>query len=436
MNKLLQVALNDLRVTFRERGIWINLALVPCVLIFAVGLANGAFDSGDSQPRVLIDVYDADASDVSAAFLDELRRANPTLVLCPMDDQVAESGAAEGDDAVGRCALSDEPLDAELSLDRLDNGTIEAILEIPADFGGKVVAGEPVDVVYRSDEDPLQPSALLQSVQAALQPIGGASAAASAGIAILDSAGVTIDDETAVREAINARAAALWAEQPITIAYTQTSGEETTDTVGGVGAGFNQSVPGMGTMYVMFTVIAGVFLLLVERKNWTLQRLVAMPVTRGQLLGGKILARFVMGMIQYAIAFGFGLLLGVWFNVRIDYGRDPLALVLLMTAFTLSISALTFLLATFVENEQQANGVTTFVTLIAAPLGGAWWPLEIVPDAMRIAGHISPVAWVMDGFSKLMFYNGTLIDVLPEIGVLLAIAGVLFMIALPRFRYE
>jgi ABC-2 type transport system permease protein len=435
MNKLLQVALNDLRVTFRERGIWINLALVPCVLIFAVGLANGAFDNDDSEPRVLIDVYDADASDISAAFLDELRRANPTLVLCPMDDQPGAE-AAEGDDAEGRCALGDEPLDAQASLDRLDNGTIEAILEIPANFGEKVLAGEPVDVVYRSEEDPLQPSALLQSVQAALQPVGGASAAASAGIAILDSAGVRIDDETAVREAINARAAELWAEQPITIAYTQTSGEETTDTVGGAGAGFNQSVPGMGTMYVMFTVIAGVFLLLVERKNWTLQRLVSMPVTRGQLLGGKILARFVMGMIQYAIAFGFGLLLGVWFGVRIDYGRDPLALVLLMTAFTLSMSALTFLLATFVENEQQANGVTTFVTLIAAPLGGAWWPLEIVPDAMRIAGHISPVAWVMDGFSQLMFYDGTLIDVLPEIGVLLAIAVVLFAIALPRFRYD
>ena len=45
--------------------------------------------------------------------------------------------------------------------------------------------------------------------------------------------------------------------------------------------GFGQSIPGMGSMFVMFTVMAGMSILLRERNQWTLQRLVVMPLRRG-----------------------------------------------------------------------------------------------------------------------------------------------------------
>jgi len=41
-----------------------------------------------------------------------------------------------------------------------------------------------------------------------------------------------------------------------------------------------------------------------------------------------------------------------------------------------------------------------------AALGGAWWSLEVVPEWMRTVGHISPVAWAMDGYTSLFFENG------------------------------
>jgi hypothetical protein len=42
----------------------------------------------------------------------------------------------------------------------------------------------------------------------------------------------------------------------------------------------------------------------------------------------------------------------------------------------------------------------------------------------------------MDGFHDLIFNQGTLVDVMPEIGVLLAIALVLFGIGVRRFRVQ
>src|SRR5690606_6554093 len=121
-----------------------------------------------------------------------------------------------------------------------------------------------------------------------------------------------------------------------------------------------------GSMYVMFTVLAGAFILLRERKQWTLQRLITMPVARWQVIGGKMLARFIMGMIQYGVAFLFGaLVLGVRFG-----GSLP-ALLLMMVSFVLCMTALAFLLATFVQSEMQASSVITLMALTLAPLGGA-----------------------------------------------------------------
>jgi ABC-2 type transport system permease protein len=182
-------------------------------------------------------------------------------------------------------------------------------------------------------------------------------------------------------------------------------------------------------MYVMFSVFPAATVLIQERKNWTLQRLAVMPISRTQILSGKLLARFAVGMLQFMIMFGFGAVLGV------RYGSDPVALLLIMAAFTLCITALTLALTTVLRTVSQATGVTLFLTLTLAPLGGAWWSLEIVPAWMRTVGHISPVAWAMDGFRSLMFESGSLATVALPIAVLLGMTAVFFAIGVTRFRF-
>ncbi|NOG50312.1 MAG: hypothetical protein HND48_13455 [Chloroflexi bacterium] len=39
--KALYIALNDIRIAFSDRSIWINLLVIPAALIFVIGLANG-----------------------------------------------------------------------------------------------------------------------------------------------------------------------------------------------------------------------------------------------------------------------------------------------------------------------------------------------------------------------------------------------------------
>ncbi|MFQ5922798.1 MAG: ABC transporter permease [Anaerolineales bacterium] len=107
-----------------------------------------------------------------------------------------------------------------------------------------------------------------------------------------------------------------------------------------------------------------------------------------------------------------------------------------MLSFALCITALSFALGSFVKNETQAAGLTNLLGISLAALGGAWWSLEIVTEFMRTVGHISPVAWAMDGYTSLIFENGDLRTVYASILILLVAAVVFFGFGVRRFRYD
>jgi ABC-2 type transport system permease protein len=137
-----------------------------------------------------------------------------------------------------------------------------------------------------------------------------------------------------------------------------------------------------------------------------------------------------MGMIQFGVVFVVGFITGT------NFGNSPLAILLVMMAFVLCVTALTLALATRITSDGLANGVSFLLSMVLAPLGGAWWPLEIVPPFMQAIGRLSPVSWAMDGFRKVIFFGGGIPEVLPGVAVLVVAAVVLFFIGVRGFKYE
>jgi len=119
-----------------------------------------------------------------------------------------------------------------------------------------------------------------------------------------------------------------------------------------------------------------------------------------------------------------------------ELGRDPIALVVLIVAYTLAITALSFVVGSRIQNPVQASSLALPTTLTLAPLGGAWWPIEITPPFMQTLGRISPVAWLMDGSATLIYDGGRIVDIWLPLVVQLALALIAFQIAIPRSRYE
>jgi ABC-type multidrug transport system permease subunit len=390
--------------------------VLPLVMAFALGLGIGALNN--APERIRIDVIDNDQSELSANFLNVLRATNTTLRLCPFDD--TEDGYCELEE--------DDSLTPEQATERLADNTSLALIEIPEGFEEKLQAGEPVNVIYRSNESAAAPSYILQAVQAVVQRMGGALVAARVGVNIAEDA-IEFDSDAernTFRQTVYERASELWTENPVSVDFQLTEAEETSTNQ----IGFGQSVPGMATMFAMFMVFTGMGNLLMERKNWTLPRLVTLPITRGQILGGKILMYFSLGMLQFLIVFAMGILLGV------NFGRDPLALLLTMVAFALCCAALTFAISTLLRSEMQGWAMVNLLGLTLAALGGAWWPLDVVPEFMVTIGHLTPVAWAMDSFRMLIFENAVLADIAVNLAVLLAAAALLFAFAIWRFKYE
>ncbi len=420
MRNIFEIALNDLRIFFSERGNIISLTVVPIFMSIALGIAFGGTFGGntsisDEPIKYRMDIVDNDKSSISLEFIDNLSESE-NLIVCPFDDN---------------CALP-EPVD-ELTIDmaiaRLNaNDTISAVV-IPENFEAELQAFNEVSMTYYTNETLQTGNPVGSIVSATIERMNSAFVAGRVGVLIAsDLGGFESDSEQEeFRQNVYSRATELIDDNPLVIRYILT--EEGEQTGSDVGTGFGQSIPGIGAMQVLFTVLAGLVTLIRDRKQWTLQRLTVMPLTRSEILGGKILMYFTLGMIQYAILLAVGLLVGV------NYGDSILALLILVSAFVLCSTALTFALATRVTSEGQANSLATLLGLVLAPLGGAWWPLAIVPDFMYVVGHISPVAWVMGGFNDLIFFGGGLVEILPEVGVLLVASVVLFIIGVRGFQF-
>ena len=422
MRSILTIILNDLKIYSSQRGNLVGLLVIPVLLTVVIGWSLGRIGGG-GPTRLRVDLIDLDGSDMSAQLIEELRAANDALVLCPLDN-----------DADDYCRLEDEPLDMDRAIERARSGRTSALLVIPSGYAAALDDFQTVTIDYYSRSDPMQPGPVLQSLNAVLQRASSASMTKGVSAALLDNltnavALPALDGETrdSFLNTIYHRALQLSTDQPPAVLFRVADAD---DGEGGIDNGFNQSAPGMGSLYVMFTVLGGMAVLLRERRQWTLQRLMALPLSRAQILGAKIGVYFTLGMIQFFIVFAVGAAFGM------DFGSSPPALLATMAAFVLCITALTFALAPFIKSEGQASGLVLLLSLSLAPLGGAWWPLEIVPEFMQTIGHVSPVAWAMDAFQDLIWYDGSFTDVLPEIAVLLAAAAVLFIIGIRSFKYE
>jgi ABC-type multidrug transport system permease subunit len=421
MAKVLAIIGHDLRVFLTRRSNLPSLLLTPAVMTVIIGLVNGGAFSGPEIQR--LDVIDQDSTPASSRFLASIRQANPGLTLCPMDNTTSDP-----------CDLGKSGVLTEsLALDRVANSTSLALLEIPAGFEASLAAQAPTTLTFRSASSFGASQSAQQAVQAALSQVNAASVASQIGLAVIgrwQGQPLAGDQARQIQGSLYRRALEMEQGKNVTVAFTLSGASQGRSMGESLQEGLGQSVPGMGTMFVLMTIFGGMAALIVERQQWTLQRLAVMPVSRRMLLAGKILARFCLGLLQFMVVFVVGALLGM------NFGEDPAALVLLVIVYTLSVTALSFAIGPGLKNPAQASGLGMLLTLTLAPLGGAWWPMSLSPRYLQVIGHFSPVAWVMDGFTALTYQSAHLADIWLPLVVLLGMTALAFIVAIPRFRYQ
>ena len=138
-----------------------------------------------------------------------------------------------------------------------------------------------------------------------------------------------------------------------------------------------------------------------------------------------------MALVQMLLLVGFGILV-----MKLNWGREPLALAVMMVSSALAAAALGTALGTFVKTEGQAGGLSVMTGMVMALLGGCWYPGELFPQFVRTAVKILPTTWSMQGMLDIVARGQGLVQILPVAAVLLGFAAVFFFIGIRRFRYE
>jgi len=171
-------------------------------------------------------------------------------------------------------------------------------------------------------------------------------------------------------------------------------------------------------------MLLGVSLGLLDERDWgTLERLRAMPVRLGQVLGAKLFARFLVGFLQMVVLFAAG-----WLFFGISLGRDPWLLLLPIAGIVFAGTAFGLVVAALATSREAVLPLGSVVIVTMAAVGGCWWPIDLEPHWMRRVALAFPTTWAMEGFNDLMIRHRGFDAALRPAAVMAAF-GLIYLVA-------
>jgi ABC-2 type transport system permease protein len=320
------------------------------------------------------------------------------------------------------------PMSSESARRQIEDGSCAAAVFIPQGFGEKLQAGQPTELTLL--QNPAEPIPL-GVVRGILQNVTGRLSlrAIAAQVAVQEVMTVAQGqlNPHAVLQSVLQR---MRQHEQMPAVRLQT--QDVSLMPGRKFDAFKQNVPGYAVMFALFTMMGGGNALLKERELGTFRRLLAAPVARASILVGKLMANFFIALLEVTVFFAFASLV---FGMELGNSLPGLALMAGAVAWT--ATSMGILMAALVRTQAQLSYTSVLIVLTMSSLGGSWWPLDIVPEFMRTLAHLITInAWAMDGFQDLLWYGRGVLDILPEVGVLLVIATAAFGVGLWRFQFD
>ena len=207
--------------------------------------------------------------------------------------------------------------------------------------------------------------------------------------------------------------------------------------------------PAIVAFFVYFFVylLTGVSFLR-ERTGGTLERLMATPVTRGEVVTGYTLGFGLFAMLQVAILLTWALVairvpaIGPLPDVAIGLGiavaGSPLLAFLVVLLLALGAVSLGIFLSTFARTELQ---VIQFIPVVLVPqflLSGVLFSVDSLPSVLQPLVHFMPLAYAVDALREIFIRGADLsvADVQLDIAVLAAVAVLFAAVAFRTIRRD
>jgi len=397
MKKIFAIAWKDTLLRFNGWSRWLFFLILP--IVFTVVLAGGTGGSADSRVRLV--VVDQANSPLSADLLAALGKSQAVrpdlLTLAQAETQFSQRSAS-------------------------------AVLVIPVGFDLAHLEQGSIPLELRQQPNNMNAMVAQRAVMSVISRVSSAADIASQSVTRAEQIQPfvsTAERQTYFNDALN-QAQSLLSAAPSRISESKGA---TTETIN-----YNprtNSSAGQLITWVFIPLIGICAIFAFERQQGTLRRLLTTPTRKSTFLLGTIIGQSLAAIVQMLLLITFGI-----FVMKLNWGSQPLALIVMMVSATLAAAALGTTLGTFVKTESQASGLSIMTGMVMALLGGCWYPLEMFPQAVQNIVKILPTTWAMRGLLDIVLRGQGLTAILPVAGVLLGFAAVFFTIGVVRFRFE
>ncbi|MFC1920155.1 ABC transporter permease [Chloroflexota bacterium] len=375
MNKAFIVALHEVRIFLQDKADMAFGLLLP-IAVFA--LMYGAF-SGQTIFHGTAHIINEDTGGIYSAILLERLEKLDNLDVELLSLSEAESG--------------------------LDRSDLLMVVHIPGNFSDSLASGEQAHLIFKQRGNGGQEGQIVASLVRSIaeeinlefQVYRQVSNAVS---------GADIPQEKL--EAVVLNSIEKERESPI-VGVTE-------ETIGSSPDLVNQFLPGIITMFVLFSITTNARTIVEERKKGTLERLLTTRLNAGQLFMGKFLSGISRGFIQTFILLTLAYLVFQLFT--------PLSFIeclVIALVFSAAACALGLVIASIVRTEDQASWIAVFFTMAMVMLSGTFFEIT-EGSVMHAMSKISPNTYANDAFRAIIARGGSLGDVGLELGVL---AGVI-----------
>lgn len=393
------IGIKDLRVTARDRSALGILIAMPILLIVILGSALGNLNANVSKIPVAIVNLDEGTvgSDITDGFFTDAELARLFLAQ-RTNNEVAARAAVERGDYAGA-------------------------LVVPHDFTRRLNTGKPSKLTLYVDPGRQISGAVFESVAEAVSTkVSAASIAARTSAFYVTKARVpTADFVSAVIGKAVQSATSTGALDAVKLV-------ETTAAQGTEVSMLSYYAGGMSAMFIMFGAMFGAFSLIRERDDWTLPRILMTPATRMDIVGGKMLGVFFVGIVQFCVLWAFTSTIGVKWG-------DPMAVGLLAVSTVVAATGTSILIAAVAKTVRAVSGVAQIVIQFMAAVGGSFFPVTQFPEWLQPLHYLSVNGWAIDGILATM-RGGSALAVLPNVFALLTIGVVFMFVGASRLRWE
>ena len=195
---------------------------------------------------------------------------------------------------------------------------------------------------------------------------------------------------------------------------------------------FTSMIPVLiGFVVFFFVFLISGMALLKERTSGTLERLLATPVKRSEIVYGYMLSYGLIAILQTAVV----VLAAIWL-LDVEVVGNLFNVIIVNVVLALVALAFGILLSTLAKSEFQ---MMQFIPLVIMPqlFFSGIIPLSAMGDWAQTVGKFLPLTYSGDAMSQIILYGRGLGDILPNIGVLLLFLvdlTVLNIVGLRRYR--